>query len=132
MTSSSRAVNPGASARESVEAPGVLAGDLRAHALGDVAPLAQRPRALRPAAIPVRIVARVHDEVRAEDLRDGGQDRLLRLAADPDVPCLDVRARVTPPPVRDPVAALLPVLVHAVDEVRHPADARLQERDAQL
>src|SRR4029077_6395751 len=45
-------------------------------------------------------------------------------------PRFDVGAWIATPAVRDPVAALFPVLVHAVDEVGHPADARLEERPA--
>ena len=60
-----------------------------------------------------------------------GQDGLLGLAAHPDVAGRQVLVRVAPPAVRDPVAALLEVLVHAVDEERHPADAGLEEGDAQ-
>src|SRR5437870_13678252 len=111
---------------EPVEAPGIRARDLGPHVLGQIAPLAQWPRALRPVAVPVGVVARVHDEVGTEGCSDRRQDRLLGLAAHPHVPRLDVASWVLAPAVPDPVATLLPVLVHAVDEVRYPAHARLE------
>src|SRR5690349_9943727 len=116
---------------EPVEAPRVRAGDLRAHVVAEVGPLTERARAVRPVAVPVRVVAREHDEVRTERVRDGGEHGLLGLAAHPDVPGVDVVPGVVPPAVADPVAALLVVLVKAVDEVRYPSDARLEERDAE-
>src|SRR5262245_20698074 len=115
---------------QAVEALRVLAGDLGARFLADVAARAQVHGALRPIAVPVRVVAGEHDEVGAEDIDDARQDRLLGLAGHPDVAGLEVLVRVALPAVWNPVAAFLEVLVHAVDEERHPADAGLEEGDA--
>src|SRR5688572_599700 len=88
-------------------------------------------RALRPIAVPVRIVAGEHDEVVAEDVDDAGQDRLFRLARRPDVARLQILLRIALPATFDPVAALLEVLMQTVDEERHPADTRFEERHSE-
>ena len=85
---------------EPVEALGVQAADLRAGLLADVGAGAQMLCALRPFAVPVRVVAGEHDEVVAEHVDDAGQDRLLGLAGRPDVACLQVLLRVALPAVR--------------------------------
>src|SRR5882757_11314578 len=115
---------------ERVEALGVFAADLRAGRLADVRSGAQMLCALRPFAVPVRVVAGEHDEVVAKHVDHAGQDRLLRLARRPDVPGSQRLLRVASPAVLDPVAPLLEVLVQAVDEERHPANAGFEERDA--
>src|SRR5215213_921227 len=130
-TGSSSAASSTSGSAERVEPLGVASADLRAGFVADVRPRAQMLCALGPFAVPVRVVAGEHDEVVAEHVDDTGQDRLLRLAGRPDVPGLEVFLRIASPAVLDPVAALLEVLVQAVDEERHPADACLQERDAQ-
>src|ERR1700682_1154836 len=68
-----------------VDALGVFGADLRAGRLADVRSGAQMLGALRPFAVPVRVVAGEHDEVVAKHVDNTGQDRLLRLTGRPDV-----------------------------------------------
>ena len=88
--------------------------------------------ALRPFAVPVRVVAGEHDEVVAEHVDDAGQDRLLGFARRPDVSGPQILLRVPLPAAIYRVAALLEMLVQPVDEERDPADTGLEERDAQV
>src|SRR5258708_34940430 len=68
---------------ERVEALGVASADLLAGFLADVRAGAQMLCALRPFAIPVRIIAGEHDEVVPAHVDDAGQDRLLPLTGRP-------------------------------------------------
>src|SRR6185312_14864916 len=95
--------------------------------LADVGSRAQMLCALRPFAVPVRVVAGEHDEVVAEYVDDSGQYRLLGLARGPDIARAQVLDRVALPAALDPVAALFEMLVQPVDEERHPPDAGLEE-----
>src|SRR5438093_2055596 len=119
-----------ASWREPVEHTRVLAEHPRLHRCRQVRPLPQRPGRLREVAVPVRVVAGVEDEVRPERLGCERDTHLFRLAAHVKLPASHVLARVTLARGREP-AALLDVLVQALEEVGHPADARLEQPDAQ-
>src|ERR1700738_3637445 len=107
MTSPPRTERTGSVKR--VEALGVFSADLRAGFLADVRAGAQMLCALRPFAVPVRVVACEHDEVVAEHVDDSWQDRLLRLTCRPDVSGCKVFLRVASPAVLDPVAPFLQV-----------------------
>jgi hypothetical protein len=66
----------------------------------------------------------------AEGLRDERNGALLRLAAHVHLTTGEIFARL-PLALGRETPALLDVLVHPVDEVGHPADARLEARDAE-
>src|SRR3984957_7750155 len=112
---------------EAVEPLRIQSADFRAGAFADVRKRAQMFGALRPLAVPVRVVAGEHDEVVAQYVDDAGQDRLLRLAVHEDVAGPHVLLRFALPAAFNPVAALFEMLVQAVNEERHPAHARLEE-----
>src|SRR5271163_648996 len=117
---------------QTVEALCVQPADLGARILADIRAGAQMLGAFGPFAVPVRVVAGEHDEVGAEHVDHTGQDRLLGLAGHPDVARGQVVVRIAAPAALDPVAALLVMLMQAIDEKRDPARARLEEGNPQL
>ena len=104
-----------------------LGGDVVAEAGGEAADLGDGAGEVR---VPVRIVGRVDEPVVAELLDARLEQRLLGLEAEVALAALEQLAWVALHRGQQ-LGALLEVLVHPVDEVRHPARARLEERDPQ-
>src|SRR5713226_2872380 len=114
-------------ADQPVELARVLAGHLVSQLRGQMAELlVDVLRRLRPHAVAVRIVRAPHQRLHAHVVDELGADTVelegrLALAA-PVVARLHLQAEV--------VEAVLPLEVHAVQGIGHPADAALSEGDA--
>src|SRR5215468_12392865 len=111
---------------QAVELPRVLARDLVRHLRGQVPELLLDVlRRLRPHTVAVRIVRAPHERLHAHVLDQLGADAVELeggLALPPPVVAgLHREAEVA--------EAVLPLEVHAVERVRHPADAALAEGD---
>src|SRR5581483_762591 len=87
---------------------------------------------MRENAVPVGIVRGEKNFVVADPLDHVGQSFLFRLHREEPVAVLDVFARLVFAERRFDLAALLPLFVHPLHPVRHPADAAFEKRDAQL
>src|ERR1700744_4691938 len=122
----------GAVSVQVVETLRITPADLFASLLADVGAGSQMLGALRPFAVPVRVIAGEHDEVGAQYVDHAGQDRFLRLTRHPDVAFGQIIVWIAAPAPLDPVAAFLVMLMQTVDEERDPARARLEEGDPQL
>src|SRR5579862_307892 len=108
----------------------VLGENLALQLHRQIFPIGKRRHRARKLRVPVRVVRREADGVRIKT-GDVRQHRFLRFAEEPNSARLDVFARPALD-VRHERRAMLVVLVETFEPVRHPADARLEERDAKL
>src|SRR5581483_2018758 len=94
------------SVAEREEALRVLPEDAAADDVGEVPSLPERAGRVGEVGIPVRVVARVEDEVRAERFGGERDRRLLGLARHVELAARDVLARLPPARRREPPALL--------------------------
>src|SRR4051812_18980410 len=99
---------------------------------GEVRTVPEVGQAVAEVVVPVRHVRGVKEVVVAHVLQRLGQQRLLGLDAEVDLAFADDVAGLLRQPGRLQLAANLPVLVHAIQVVRQPGDARLEEGQLQL
>src|SRR5947199_7301912 len=121
----------GAPSGDGVEAAWIVLEDPALARLAQVRALRDDLHRVRELAVPVVVVRGVDDHVLAEGLHHPRHAALVGIAADEAAAGEEVLARLAVDP-RRLLGRQLPVLVEALEPEGEPADAGLQESDAQL
>src|SRR5439155_25823530 len=119
-------------ASELVEPPAVVGEDLALLRVGEVTAVPDLVDRGGETMVPVGEVGGVDDLVLADELEGLGQEPLVRLAREIDLPRPHVVARLLPEGGRLDLAALVVLVVHPLHPVRRPARPCLEEGEAEV